>query len=102
MEHFPNLEELARLANALDETRALPRRSDTRSSAVCWRVFRKRVDALEHARHVQLAPSQRLIGGTLTDSIGSLWWVGVEVDSVAEWGNRAAVHKSEEASLSSL
>ena len=102
MEHFPNLEELACLSDSLDQTRPLPRRNEADSLAVCWRVFRKKVDALEYARHVQLESGQRLIGGTLTDSIGSLWWAGVEVDSIAAWGNRDAVHKSELPALQSL
>ena len=102
MAHFPNLEELACLSDSLDQKRRLPRRSDADSAVVCWRVFRKKTLALEFARHVQLVPSQRLIGGHLIDSIGSLWWVGVEVDSIAAWGNRDAVHKAELPALQSL
>lgn len=102
MAHFPNLEELAQLADSLDAIQPLPSHDDRESGAVCWHVFRERRDALEFARHIQLESGQRLIGGMSRDSIGTLWWAGVAVEDINAWGNRGAVNKLESSALPSL
>ena len=63
------------------------------NKVVHWRVFREVAEAEEHAVHIQLAEGQTVVGGFDSDSVGRLWWVGVEVDDVARWGNLAAVNK---------
>lgn len=60
---------------------------------VQWHVFRDVVQADDYADHIQLSSSQTIVGGFDSDSIGTLWWVGVEVDDLASWGNRSAVNK---------
>lgn len=63
---------------------------------VQWHVFRDVVQADDYADHIQLSSGQTIVGGFDSDSIGTLWWVGVEVDDLASWGNRSAVNKHAE------
>jgi hypothetical protein len=60
---------------------------------VQWHVFRSREQAEAFLPQVRLAEGQRLIGGRARDSIGVLWWVGVQVDDLEKWGDRRAVNK---------
>lgn len=92
MERAPSEEELKALADQLDQERSLPGKSQ-HNRVVYWHVFRRSEDAWDMAGHVRLGKGDHLVGGKTRDSIGALWWVGVEVDDLAAWGNRAAVHK---------
>lgn len=60
---------------------------------VQWHVFRDIFQADEYSSHIHLSKGQTIVGGSDADSIGPLWWVGVEVDDLKQWGNRAAVNK---------
>ncbi|WP_018953678.1 hypothetical protein [Thioalkalivibrio sulfidiphilus] len=60
---------------------------------VQWHVFRSREAAEAFMPHVKLAEGQQLVGGYTRDSVGPLWWVGVQVDDLDRWGNRTAVNK---------
>jgi len=60
---------------------------------VQWHVFRDVIEADDYADHIHLSSGQAVVGGFDSDSIGTLWWVGVEVDDLERWGNRSAVNK---------
>ncbi|WP_043739850.1 hypothetical protein [Thioalkalivibrio nitratireducens] len=76
----------------LDQEHPLPEgRGNDR--IVQWHVFRARGQAETFAHGVRLAPGQRLVGGFTRDSLGRLYWVGVQVDDLDAWGNRSAVNK---------
>ncbi len=62
-------------------------------NAVNWSIFRRRGDAELHADRIQLGPGHALIGGHGHDSIGDYWWVGVRVESLAQWGSKQAINK---------
>ena len=76
----------------ISEQRALPTQTSG-DTVVHWHIFRSLEEAEDYAEHIQLGEGQRIVGGTDSDSIGALWWVGVEVDDVARWGNQGAVNK---------
>ncbi|NIR62079.1 MAG: hypothetical protein GWO02_22640 [Gammaproteobacteria bacterium] len=75
----------------LSQERPLPHGG--RDNVVQWHVFRTREAAEAFAPSVRLGAGQRLVGGYSRDSIGPLWWVGVQVDDIERWGNRQAVNK---------
>lgn len=60
---------------------------------VQWHVFRSLTEADEFADHILLGTDQALVGGSAQDSVGTFWWVGVEVGDVSRWGNFTAVNK---------
>ena len=76
----------------ISEQRVLPTQTSG-DTVVHWHIFRSLDEAEDYAEHIQLGERQRIVGGTDSDSIGVLWWVGVEVDDVARWGNQGAVNK---------
>jgi hypothetical protein len=76
----------------LKEYRRLPAK-DPGNRVVQWHVFREEAQARDYAGHIHLGVGQQLAGGIDSDTIGQLWWVGVEVQDLASWGNRAAVNK---------
>lgn len=80
------------LTQLLTRMRQVPTR-DNHDQVVSWHVFRTLSEAESYAEHVVLNDGQYLVGGTDHDSIGTLWWVGVEVDDIAKWGNGTAVNK---------
>ncbi|BBP06004.1 hypothetical protein TPL01_22950 [Sulfuriferula plumbiphila] len=83
------------LTSFLNEYRSLPV-SDASNRVVSWHVFRTISEAEEYAESIRLGDGQRIVGGMDADSVGKLWWVGVEVDDIACWGNPAAVNKHAE------
>ena len=83
------------LASFLTEYRSLPV-SAASNKVVSWHVFRTVSEAEEYADGVRLGSSQRIVGGMDADSVGKLWWVGVEVEDIARWGNHGAVNKHAE------
>lgn len=83
------------IARILTETRSLPAH-DADDKIVLWRVFRTASAALEYAESIKLEEGQSIVGGVDSDSVGKLWWVGVEVEEVSRWGNQAAVNKHAE------
>jgi hypothetical protein len=76
----------------LSEEHTLPRHPD-RERMVQWHVFRSRTAAEAFVPAIRLGDNQRLVGGYSRDSVGPLWWVGVQVDSLEQWGNRLAINK---------
>lgn len=64
-----------------------------KDNVVQWHVFRSREAAEAFVPGVKLTESQHLVGGYTRDSVGPLWWVGVQVDDLDRWGNRTAVNK---------
>lgn len=72
--------------------RALPRAPGD-GNVVQWHAFRRREDAERFVPSVRLGPGQQLVGGRTRDSLGPLWWVGVQVDDLDQWGNRQAINK---------
>ncbi|MDA8382565.1 MAG: hypothetical protein M0037_05785 [Betaproteobacteria bacterium] len=79
----------------LNEPRGMPHKGPD-NRIVHWHVFRHPEEADDYVHHIVLGAGQRLVGGFAQDSVGGLWWVGVEVDDLTRWGNRAAVHKHAE------
>lgn len=74
----------------LNDNRALP--ADPKEErVVLWKVFRDEDTALEYSHHILLEPDQRLVGGHGTDSVGDFYWLGVEVEDLAAWGNSHAI-----------
>ncbi len=63
------------------------------NKVVSWHVSRTVGEAAQFAAGIRLGDGQHLVGGRDRDSVGELWWVGVEVDDLARWGNHAAVNK---------
>lgn len=80
------------IVRILEQERRLPLRRGSHN-VVQWHVFRSAGQARDYARHIKLGEGQRIVGGRDDDSVGPLWWVGVEVDDLARWGNRSAVNK---------
>jgi hypothetical protein len=76
----------------LEEEQPLPE-GHGRDRIVQWHVFRSRPQAQAFARAVRLGPGQQLVGGFTRDSVGVLYWVGVQVDDLDAWGNLGAVNK---------
>nr|WP_175628243.1 hypothetical protein [Thioalkalivibrio denitrificans] len=64
-----------------------------RDGVVQWHVFRSREAAEAFVPNVKLNDGQKLVGGYTRDSVGPLWWVGVQVSDLDRWGNRSAVNK---------
>jgi len=94
MSQFPSQEQLRSLSIELAVDRPLPHQKDAiEQRIVYWHVFRRQEDALTFARHIQMPADEQLVGGKGHDSIGPLYWVGVQVECLEKWGNRAAVHK---------
>lgn len=77
------------------QLRQVPTRNDE-NHVVSWHVFRSLSEAESYADHIVLNHGQFLAGGVDHDSVGSLWWVGVEVDDISRWGNVSAVNKHAE------
>ena len=83
------------IASILNESRSLPV-NNASHRVVLWHVFRAASAAVEYAEGIKLGEEQSIVGGMDFDSIGNLWWVGVEVEEVSRWGNLAAVNKHAE------
>ncbi|WP_413437906.1 hypothetical protein ACFDAU_16040 [Sulfuriferula sp. GW1] len=83
------------LASFLNEYRSLPV-SNPGNKVVSWHVFRTVSEAEEYTDSIRLGDGQHIVGGMDSDSVGKLWWVGVEVDDIGHWGNPAAVNKHAE------
>ena len=60
---------------------------------VQWHVFRSREKAEQFMTGIRLGEGQQLVGGHTRDSIGAIWWVGVQVEDVERWGNHSAINK---------
>lgn len=76
----------------LDQNRPIPEKSAA-NRVVQWHVFRERKAASDFANGIVLGKQQQIVGGTDVDSVGTLYWVGVEVEDISIWGNPAAVNK---------
>lgn len=76
----------------LEQERALPDGTGS-DGVVHWRVFRDREHARGYVPAIQLGNGQRIVGGYSRDSVGALWWVGVQVENVRAWGNLSAINK---------
>ena len=84
-------------ATALDrllrEPRPLP--SDPIAERiVLWRTFRSGIDARAFAAAIQLGEGQSIVGGCARDSLGDIFWLGVQVADLAKWGNTRAIQRS--------
>ncbi|MDA8327759.1 MAG: hypothetical protein M0Z83_02175 [Betaproteobacteria bacterium] len=83
-------EQHTHIGQILNKSRDLPK-DPKNERVVMWKVFRDEAAALEYSNHILLEPDQRIVGGRSTDSVGVLFWLGVEVDDVAAWGNTHAI-----------
>ncbi len=93
MAQFPDAHQLHDLERRLTQERSLPGKRPEADRIVYWHVFRRPEDALDFARNILLEDDEHLVGGYTRDSIGAMWWVGVQVGDLTAWGNRQAVHK---------
>lgn len=76
----------------LERERSLPNR-EGHGRVVQWHVFRAREQAAAFAAAIVLGDDQDLVGGYSRDSVGALWWVGVQVRDLSRWGNLRAINK---------
>ncbi|HDP90121.1 MAG TPA: hypothetical protein ENN42_09255 [Thioalkalivibrio sp.] len=60
---------------------------------VQWHVFRSQDQARHFMDNIRLGEGQNIVGGRTRDSLGAIWWVGVQVDDLEKWGNGQAVNK---------
>lgn len=93
MAGYPEVSQLHELRRQLAQERSLPGKRPEEDRIVYWHVFRRAEDALAFAGNILLEDDEALVGGYTRDSIGPVWWVGVQVADLAAWGNRGAVHK---------
>lgn len=94
MSKFATPQQLQQLASDINELRPTPHKDDAiEQRIVYWHIFRRKQDALNFANHIMMPEGEQLVGGRDRDSIGNIWWIGVQVDSLEKWGSRAAVHK---------
>lgn len=61
---------------------------------VLWRLFRSVEDAHAYSGAIHLGDNQQLVGGCTRDSLGDVFWLGVQVDDLAKWGNTRAIQRS--------
>lgn len=94
MSAYPSVEALAALESMFARRRALPA-DPVAERIVTWHVFRHAEEARDFARHVMLGAGESLVGGTTRDSLGELYWVGVQVEDIDAWGDRRAIHKTD-------
>lgn len=78
MEGLPSETVLRSLKCELDAERPVP--DDPAAARLAtWSVFRESDKALRYARYVLLDDGDALVGGRTHDSLGALYWVGVQV-----------------------
>ena len=76
----------------LERTQGLPE-GHGKDGIVQWHCFRHREEAAAFIPSIRLGRDQQLVGGHTEDSLGPLWWVGVQIEDIAQWGNLQAVNK---------
>lgn len=89
---FPNEKTLDELSRSLESVRHLPD-DPAAERLVYWHVFRDADAVVSFARKIQLEDGDTLVGGCSEDSIGPLYWVGVQVADLEAWGSRRAIKK---------
>ncbi|MHB1942585.1 MAG: hypothetical protein ACYDDA_12510 [Acidiferrobacteraceae bacterium] len=78
----------------LQKPRSLPQ-DPAGERIVLWRIFRTTADAMTFSDSVLLSEGQHVIGGAAADDIGVLYWVGIQVDNLARWGNSKAIQMTD-------
>ncbi len=78
----------------LEKLRSLPQ-DPAGERIVLWRIFRTTTDAVSFSDSVLLSEGQQLVGGRAADDIGALYWVGIQVDNLAHWGNSKAIQMTD-------
>lgn len=78
----------------LEQARPVPQ-DGLRERIVIWRIFRSQEEAQAYSGHILLGDGQHIVGGRSEDDVGPLFWVGVQVDDVARWGNTRAIQMSD-------
>jgi len=81
MEALPSETVLKSLEYALDEGERPVPDDPAKARLATWSVFREPEKALTYARYVLLDEGDELVGGRTHDSLGALYWVGVQVRS---------------------
>lgn len=82
MEALPSETVLKSLEYALDEGERPVPDDPAKARLATWSVFREPEKALTYARYVLLDEGDELVGGRTHDSLGALYWVGVQVRSL--------------------
>ena len=94
MHERPTSQQLALLASELLEYRPLPNALSAESQLIAFaRAFRHRDEALQYAQHILLDRGQHLTGGYTIDSVGDLWWIGVQMDTLDQWRSNGGFHR---------
>ena len=86
------VENQERATSLLREERSLPT-GDPAERVVFWKMFRDEAEATEFSKNIKLGEGQQMVGGRDCDDVGHCYWLGVQVDDVAAWGNVAAIQK---------
>lgn len=84
----------SQVLSLLEQEHALPA-DPKKDRVVLWKIFRDPAEALEYSHHILLEPDQKLVGGRAADTVGKLWWLGVEVANLEAWGNSQAIQLSD-------
>lgn len=95
MSHFPTEEEFAKFVEDLKIESEIPTRSSAESLLVSYsRLFRKYDEAVEFAKNMMLSDGESLIGGCAKDSVGDLWWAGIQVNKFEQWRANGGYHQN--------
>jgi len=95
MNRTPDIYQLNALENLLDIESTIPRKSNAENRLISYsHIFRDKNKAVEFARNIRLGAGESLTGGYTIDSIGRLWWLGVQLDSFEQWQNNGGYHRA--------
>lgn len=93
MSQFPTEQQIAVFASNLTKEQPVPTKNSAEALLVSYtRVFRRSEDALEFAQNILLGDGESLIGGQSEDSVGPLWWAGIQVDKFERWRAKGGFH----------
>lgn len=85
MEELPSDRVLKSLQCALDDGERPVPNDPAQARLATWSVFREPDKALTYARYVLLNDGDELVGGRTHDSLGALYWVGVQVRQLKDF-----------------
>lgn len=95
MSRLPSSPDKHEVVAVLKNERALPD-DPVQEKIVLWRTFRNTDEAVKFSGSVMLGDGQQLVGGIAHDSVGPLYWLGVHVENVSQWGNTKAIQLSDD------
>ena len=94
MRNAPTNSELDDLRQSLQQESPLPQQSDAEQRLICYsHTFRNVDKALLFATGILLKQGESLVGGKTQDSIGDLFWLGVQVSNLEQWQANGGFHR---------